>query len=94
MPYDVTRDPFAALAASALSPARRLAAVVPSDSADLPRYGCLKVGAAGTIALVAADDADAAVQSWSAVAGEIVAVIVRRVLATGTTATGLLVLTN
>jgi hypothetical protein len=94
MPYDATRDPFAALAASALSPARRLAAVTPSDGADLPRYGCLKVGGAGTVALIAADDPDGASQSWTAVAGEIVPVIVRRVLATGTTATGLLVLSN
>jgi hypothetical protein len=94
MPYDPTRDPFATLAVSALSPARRLAAVTPSDSVDLARYGCLKVGGAGTIAMIAADDPDGAPQNWSAAAGEIVPVIVRRVLATGTTATGLLVLTN
>jgi len=94
MPYDPTRDPFAALAISAFSPARRVAAAVPSDTSDLPRYGCLKVGGAGTVVLVAADDGDGASQSWQAVAGEIIPVIARRVLATGTTASGLLVLTN
>ena len=94
MPYDASRDPFATLAVSTLSPARRLAAVTPNDSADLARYGCLKVGGAGTVRLVAADDLDAAPQSWVAVAGEIIPVVTRRVLATGTTATGLLVLTN
>jgi hypothetical protein len=94
MPYDATRDPYASLSASALSPARRLAAIVPSDTADLPRYGCLKVGGAGTVVLLAADDPDGASQSWQAVAGEVIPVIARRVFATGTTATGLLVLTN
>ena len=94
MPYDRTRDPFSAHAGSSVSPARRLLAVVPSDSQDLARYGCLKVGGAGTLVVIAADDADGAPQSWAAQAGEIVPVVVRRVLATGTTATGLLVLTN
>ena len=51
MPYDPTRDPYASFATSALSPARRLAAMVPSDATDLPRYGCLKVGGAGTVVL-------------------------------------------
>jgi hypothetical protein len=93
MPYDATRDPFAALGSSSIAPARRLQAVTPSDTADLPRYGCLKVGGAGNVALVAADDADGASQVWAAGAGEIIPVTVRRVLSTGTTATGLLVLT-
>ena len=89
MPYDSTRDPFATLAVSALSPARRLAAVTPSNTLDLPRYGCLRVGVAGTVMLVAADDPDGGAQSWNASAGEIIPVIARMVLATG-----ILVLTN
>jgi hypothetical protein len=94
MPYDAQRDPFANSSVSALSPARKLAAVTPNDGQDLPRYGCLKVGGAGNVVLIAAEDIDGAAQTWAAIAGEIIPVIVRRVLATGTTASGLLVLTN
>lgn len=94
MPYDPARDPFATTSGSPSSPARKLLAVVPSDTLDLARYGCLKVGGAGTVVMVAVDDADGASQSWTAQAGEVIPVIVRRVMATGTTATGLLVLTN
>ena len=94
MPYDRSRDPFFGHAGSPSSPARRLLAVTPSDSAGPARYGCLKVGGAGTVAMIAADDTDGAPQSWAAQAGEIIPVVVRRVLATGTTASGLVVLTN
>jgi hypothetical protein len=94
MPYDPSRDPFSGHAGSPFAPARRLAAVTPSDAADLPRYGCLKVGSAGSVAMIAADDPDGGVQSWAAQAGEVIPVVVRRVLATGTTAGAMLVLTN
>lgn len=67
----------------------RLAAVTPSDTADLPEVpSALWVSAAGTLALVADNDRSTSGTSLGSLAvGTIVPVRASRVLATDTTAT-------
>jgi hypothetical protein len=66
----------------------KLAAVTPSDSADLPGGVCdsLWVGGVGNIAVIAQDDT-AAVTLTAVAAGSHVNVRARRVMSTNTTAT-------
>jgi len=79
---------------AATAPATRLAAVTPSDSnvdlTDIPR--ALFVGVAGNIALVGRDDTGNTGTVLAVTAGQLIPVMVRRVLATGTTATGIVAL--
>lgn len=70
-----------------IAPARRIAAVTPSDTTDLPVIPKgLWVVAPGTLSVIAADDT-AAVSLGTVPAATVVLVRARRVMATGTTAT-------
>ncbi len=81
-------DSFASHADTAEAPARRAAAVVPNDGADLAEVPkCLWVAAAGTVSIVAVNDAgNAGTAMGNLPAGAVIPVRVRRVRATGTTA--------
>lgn len=70
--------------------ASRLAAVTPDDDDDIAP-GFLYVGGAGNIAVIGADDTDSVILN-SVPAGTILPIIVKRVLATGTTATNIKIL--
>ncbi|MFM2345355.1 MAG: hypothetical protein RL654_108 [Pseudomonadota bacterium] len=80
-------DPFLSVQPGLTSPAESWAAVVPSDAVDLPvRPRMLYVGTAGAVACVAVDGSSAVfnlVQGWHAMRPV-------RILATGTTAAGLI----
>lgn len=73
-------------------PATKLRAVTPADGTDLPDGICraLFIGTAGDLVLLAAED-ETAVLMPSVQAG-ILPVSTKRVLATGTTATGIVAL--
>lgn len=72
---------------SASAPARALRTVVPHDADNLPWGTCKALYATsdGTIVVLAQADADAV--ALPVTAGQLVPIRVRRVLATGTTAT-------
>lgn len=93
MPYDALADSFAGNAASALSPARKMALVTPNDSVDLALYAkALRVYVPSTITeasvvVIPHDNADAAAVTLKFGPGVWVEPsMVRRVKATGTTA--------
>jgi hypothetical protein len=87
-------DPFKKVASDIDSPARNAEAVTPSDSADLPTVARgLYTGAGGNIAVyMEGDDSNTSVAFASAAAGITLPIRVRRVLSTGTTATGIVAL--
>ncbi len=74
------------------SPARAAAAVTPNDDTDLAG-GCrgLYVGTGGDLALILAEDS-AAVTFKNAISGTVLPLCVKRVKATGTTATDIVAL--
>lgn len=82
-------DNFAFVSDGADMPARRLLAVTPNDSTDLTDIPkALWISAAGTVNLVAASDvANTGTPMGTLAVGTIIPVRVRRVRATGTTAT-------
>lgn len=82
-------DYFSMQADSAEAPARRLAAVTPNDSTDLPDVAkALWVSVAGTVNVVGvADTANTGTALGSLSVGTVIPIRVRRVRATGTTAT-------
>ena len=82
---------FSGRAASAIGPAATLIAVTPSDTADLPSgvTRAVHVGNAGTLAVLDTKGNTAILQSLD---GQYHPVRVRRILATGTTATGIVAL--
>lgn len=85
-------DRFALTADSPISAARRVAAITPSDGADLDRFPkAIYIGGAGNVSLIAIDDTDPVTFTGLA-AGSVLLVRARRVRATGTTATGLVAL--
>lgn len=96
MPYDATKDPYAALSgASITAPGRRLVTITPAD-AELATY-CKQLwcfcppdvaGGVGTVRLVAAGDADNESVDVKVTPGlqPLPPVQVRRVMVTGTTA--------
>ncbi len=66
-------------------------AVTPSDGADLASIaGALYIGGAGNLSLILADDSAAV--TFNAAAGDILRLKVKRVRATGTTATNIVAL--
>lgn len=75
-------------AASPIGPARALVSVIPSDAADLPNgvTRSLFVGEAGLVAVI---DADGNTAVLSSAAHQYHPIQVRRVLAAGTTAAGI-----
>lgn len=82
-----SQDIYAAFTPSPSAPARRLAAVTPSDGADLPAFAkALYVGAAGDLKIVPTASPDGEGITLKNHPAGYVAVQTRRVLATGTTA--------
>ncbi len=85
-------DAFATRADDVSAPARRTGAIIPHDANDLPDLPkAIYVGGGGDVALMAVGDTTARVFKM-APAGSILPIRVRRVLATGTTATSLIAL--
>jgi hypothetical protein len=82
-------DSFAFAADSASNPARRLAAITPSDTVDLTEIPkALWVAVGGTVTLVGVGDvANAGTALGTLPAGTLIPVRARRVRATGTSAT-------
>ncbi|WP_371345285.1 hypothetical protein [Ancylobacter sp. IITR112] len=93
MPYDAAKDPWHRRALSPAGLGRAGALVAPSDAADLPRYARLRVFAPATLAsaeirILPVDAADDAPLTLPLPPGQVSVLefLVRRVLATGTTA--------
>ena len=93
MPYDATYDPFWSSARSPISLGRKGALVAPSDAADLATYARIRVWvpdtlAAAAIAILPIEAADNAPITLNLPVGQVSVLeyLVRRVLATGTTA--------
>ncbi|WP_086606502.1 spike base protein, RCAP_Rcc01079 family [Erythrobacter donghaensis] len=79
-------DPFANAADSLTSPAGNCFAIVPSDTVDLPvNAKAIYIGSGGNL-VVLAMNAAAPVTLRNTIAGSILDIRVRRILATGTTA--------
>lgn len=94
MPYDPTRDPYR-LGGAMSAPAEILAEITPSDVDDLaPHYAkALYVGGDGDLTILPVDHGDGAPVTLVGVkAGSLLPVRVRRVYATGTTATDIVAL--
>lgn len=93
MPYDFRADPMRGFASSAASPSRTAYAVTPSDGADLTSYAkALYIGVTGDVVVVPVLNEDGASVTFKAHPVGYLPVQVRRVLATGTTATNILAL--
>jgi hypothetical protein len=85
-------DNLSRLSDSTEFPAVRLRAVTPSDTVPLVYVAkALYVGTGGNVAIMASEDADA-VTLTNVQSGTIVPVRARRVMATGTTASGIVAL--
>ena len=82
---------FPGRAASPIGPARALVAVTPNDAADLPN-GLTRSFFVGEAGLVAVIDAAGNTAVLSSAAHQYHPVQIRRVLATGTTAAGIVAL--
>lgn len=92
MAYDKKRDKYWGETGLTV-PAKRAAIVVPNDNTDLLEYPkALRVGGAGNLKILPSRNADDAPITIAVTAGEVVPIQVRRVWATGTTATGILAL--
>lgn len=95
MPYDMNKDQAVSSDSAQLSaPAAIAVAVTTSDTVDLPAYAkSLYVGVTGDVAVVPLyAQTDAGVVFKGALAGTVLPVRCRRVLATGTTATNIVAL--
>ncbi len=94
--YDPALDLYAQRSTPVASPARGAFAVTPSDTANLAAYAkSLYIGVTGDVTVVpmnAAADTDTVL--FKAVPVGILPVQVRRVMATGTTATDIVALVN
>lgn len=93
--YDPAQDPYAQRSTAVNSSARLAAAVVPSDTVNLTPYAKdVYVGVTGdvTVVPVNATDDSQTVLFKAVPAGQRIGCQVRRVMATGTTATNLLAL--
>lgn len=92
MPYNPSQDPFALAAKGVTAQARSAAAVTPSDTTDLTIYAkALWIGGDGTLTVIPVDNTDNAPVTFAVPQG-VFPVQVRRVLSTGTTATGIVAL--
>ena len=91
MPYDRTKDPLDNLSGGASGPGRRASAVTPSDAGDLSAYArALYVGGVGDLVVIPVGNADGSPVTFKAHPIGYMPVAIRRVLATGTTATNIL----
>lgn len=93
MPYDSAKDPWRRRAMSPAGLGRTGSLVTPSDGDDLPRYARIRVFVPATLAsaeirILTVDAADGAPLTLPLPPGQasVLEFIVRRVLATGTTA--------
>ncbi|GLK69913.1 hypothetical protein KHC23_21240 [Ancylobacter dichloromethanicus] len=93
MPYDSAKDPWHRRALSPAGLGRSGALVTPSDATDLPRYARLRVFVPATLAsaavrILTVEAADDAPLTLPLAPGQVSVLefLVRRVLATGTTA--------
>lgn len=87
MPADPDRDALRAHAPTAAAPARRATAVTPHDADDLNPYAkALYLGQGGDLTVIPVGAGDDAAVTLAGHPAGYVAVQVRRVLATGTTA--------
>lgn len=92
MPYNSSQDPFTGATKAVTAQARGAVAVTPHDTNDLATYPkALWIGADGNIVVIPVENADNAPVTF-AVSQGVLPVQVRRVLATGTTATGIVAL--
>lgn len=93
MPYNINSDPYTRVSTdTAILHPSRAAVVVPSDTADFAAYGRVFVGGAGNVVCVPVGQLDETTVTFTGVvAGTILPVRVRRVWATGTTATALVI---
>lgn len=92
MAYDKNRDKSWA-EAGATVPAKRAVVIAPHDANDLLEYPkALRINVGGTLKIIPSKNADADAVTITVAAGEILPIQVRRVFATGTTATGILAL--
>lgn len=89
MPQDTTKNVYPT---SLTGQCRRVAAVTPSDTEDLPNYAkALLIGGAGALKILPLANDDAAPITINVTAGEVFSFCqVRRVFATGTSATAVL----
>jgi hypothetical protein len=96
MPYDKTKDPLYALAATAISTGRKMAAVTPSDATDLTIYAkSLYVQTGGVIKFLPVENDDADVIPLTVADKTVIDFVqVRRVVSTGTTASGIFAIWN
>lgn len=91
MPYTELANPFRSNSLEAWTvPPAEAQAIAPNDGADLPRYvRALVVAVAGTVSFVPLRQVDETAVTVQLAAGVPLAVQVRKVMATGTTATGI-----
>jgi len=89
MPYDPARDPFRQFADAPYRYGQRGTPIVPSDATDIEEYCYCMVVATGDIVYIPAENEDTGedVTVTSAPVGMVLPHLVRRVKATGTTAT-------
>lgn len=95
MPYSAASDRYANFNGRPLptDSADMAVAVTPNDSTDLTTYArALYIGGAGNVVLLPAKNADGATVTLAVVAGAYILINTRRVLSTGTTATGIVAL--
>lgn len=88
MPYDPSKDPNAGKANSGASFGRKGAPITPNDNTDLAEYAkAIVVTAFGNLVILPVDNADGTTINFTgAPVGFVPPFQVRRVLATGTTA--------
>lgn len=92
MPYNSSQDPHTGATKAVTAQARSAVAVTPNDTTDLAIYAkALWIGADGTISVIPIENADNAPVTFTVSQG-VFPVQVRRVLATGTTSTGIVAL--
>lgn len=87
MPYQRNSDPYYHILPDLSSLSRKETPIIPSDSDDMPKYAKVGVLTAGNVVYLPALNADGVTITRAVEAGDVLPVLVRRVLATGTTAT-------
>lgn len=93
MPYDASKNPYVGQTSTAVSTASRAVTVTPHNTNDLAIYAkALRINGAGTVCFLPVGNADGQTITIDAAAGEYVQIQVRRVLTSGTTATGIVAL--
>ena len=95
MPYDPQKDPYRNTFESATNQARQAVEVTPSDGTDLAQYAkALYIGVSGDLTIIPLEAEDDTGVLFKDHPAGYMPVMVRRVLATGTSATNIVALTN